>query len=98
MFTVLALALLSVPGLNRKKQKSMEKYTIPEISSEDEWLYLTGQMRPALKQAFNAVKPKQILLIDIYSSWSGPCAAMEGHLRRMRHQFVETPDLSLIHI
>ena len=78
-----------------KTSEKMEKYTIPEIVSEAEWLYLTGQQarRPAAsKQSFSPIKPRQILLIDIYSSWSGPCAAMESHLRRMRHQFVATPD------
>ena len=33
-----------------------------------------------------------MLLFDVFSSWSGPCAAMEGHLRRLRLQFVTTPD------
>ena len=30
--------------------------------------------------------------MDIYSSWSGPCLALEGYLRKLRHQFVENPN------
>ena len=30
-----------------KRSSTMEKYTIPEVSSEDEWLYLTGQAEAA---------------------------------------------------
>ena len=96
--SVLHIFYFIITGLasrsKKDKKTAMEKYTIPEINSEHEWLHLTGQTPPNLlvKQAFHSVKPKQILVIDIYSSWSGPCSAMEGHLRRMRHQFVETPD------
>ena len=91
----------------------MEKYTIPEVTNDSEWLHLTGQTARSAeiisannnnnnnnpiengrnqRHQFNPIKPHQVLIIDIYSSWSGPCSAMEGHLRRMRHQFVATPD------
>jgi hypothetical protein len=38
------------------------------------------------------VKPNQLLVIDVYTEWSGPCAAVESHLRRLRHSFVDAPD------
>ena len=38
------------------------------------------------------MEAKQVLLVDIYSSWSGPCLALEGYLRKLRHQFVENPN------
>ena len=38
------------------------------------------------------VKDKQILLIDVYTKWTGPCVAAESYLRRIRHAFVEAPD------
>ena len=46
----------------------MEKYTIPEVNSEDEWLYLTGQSSgvPVDNPGFNPIKPQQILLVDVY--------------------------------
>lgn len=73
----------------------MEKYTIPEVSSEEEWLYLTGQAEAPptqVKPSFAALASKQVLLVDVYSSWSGPCVALEGYLRKLRHQFVENPN------
>ena len=33
-----------------------------------------------------------MLLIDVYSKWTGPCIAVESYLRRIRHAFVEAPD------
>ena len=32
------------------------------------------------------------MLIDIFTGWSGPCNAIESHLRRMRNSFVEAPN------
>ena len=49
-------------------------------------------MLPVKKPAFAALEAKQVLLLDIYSSWSGPCLALEGYLRKLRHQFVENPN------
>ena len=31
-------------------------------------------------------------VVDVYTEWSGPCFAVESHLRRLRHSFVEAPD------
>ena len=33
---------------NAKSLSAMEKYSIPEVNSEDEWLYLTGQASAAV--------------------------------------------------
>ena len=38
------------------------------------------------------VKDRQILLVDVYTKWTGPCVAVESYLRRIRHAFVEAPD------
>ena len=38
------------------------------------------------------VKDNQVLLIDVYSKWTGPCIAAESYLRRIRHAFVEAPE------
>ena len=38
------------------------------------------------------VKDKQVLLIDVYTKWTGPCVAVESYLRRIRHAFVEAPE------
>ena len=79
----------------RARTPAMEKYTIPEVSSEEEWLYLTGQAEVSptqVKPPFAALAAKQVLLVDVYSSWSGPCVALEGYLRKLRHQFVENPN------
>ena len=38
------------------------------------------------------IKPGQLLVIDVYTEWSGPCSAVESHLRRLRHSYVEAPD------
>ena len=32
------------------------------------------------------------MLIDVFTGWSGPCLAVESHLRRMRNSFVEAPN------
>ena len=32
------------------------------------------------------VKEKQVLLIDIYNQWTGPCVAAESYLKRMKHE------------
>ena len=32
------------------------------------------------------VKENQVLLIDIYNKWTGPCVAAESYLRRMKHE------------
>ncbi len=79
-----------------------EKYIIPEVTSNQEWLVLTGQSALITKEDedkartrsshLQPIKPHQLLLIDIYTGWSGPCYAIESHLRRLRHSFVEAPD------
>ena len=79
-----------------------EKYVIPEVISNSEWLLLTGRMKDLTKEEVDQakarcphivpVKEKQILLVDIFTGWSGPCNAVESHLRRMRNSFVEYPD------
>ena len=28
---------------------------------------------------------KQVLLVDVYNKWTGPCIAEETYLRRMKH-------------
>ncbi len=38
----------------------MEKYTIPELTSDTDWLHITGQAKAPMKQAFHPVKPKQV--------------------------------------
>ena len=42
--------------------------------------------------SISPIKEGQILLIDIYTKWTGPCIAVESYLRRIRHAFVEAPD------
>ena len=32
------------------------------------------------------VKENEVLLIDIYNKWTGPCVAAESYLRRMKHE------------
>ena len=75
---------------------------ISEVSSNAQWEMITGQSANHLnttditkKSQFKnltAIKPNQVLLIDIYTGWSGPCLAIESHLRRMRNSFVEAPN------
>jgi hypothetical protein len=78
-----------------------EKYVIPEIGSNIEWLFLTGR-QPHLTDEeeeqlkvkcphLSPIKAEQVLLMDVYNRWSGPCNAVESHLRRMRNSFVEAP-------
>ena len=38
------------------------------------------------------MKERQVLLIDVYTKWTGPCVAVESYLRRIRHAFVEAPE------
>lgn len=38
------------------------------------------------------VRRNQLLVIDVYTEWSGPCFAVESHLRKLRHSFVDAPD------
>ena len=80
-------------------KKMGEKYIIPEVSTNQEWLFLTGRSaylskdeEDRVKGRIHPIKPHQIMLIDIFTEWSGPCMAVEGHLRRLRHSFVEAPD------
>ena len=80
-----------------------EKYIIQEANSDREWLYMTGQLNHCLtpeeegKIKFNSpalsrIKSSQLLLIDVYTKWSGPCLAVESYLRRLRHSFVDAPN------
>ena len=32
------------------------------------------------------VKKKEVLLVDIYNNWTGPCVAAESYLKRMKHE------------
>ena len=32
------------------------------------------------------VKENQVLLVDIFNQWTGPCVAAESYLRRMKHE------------
>lgn len=69
---------------------------------QQEWLLLTGRRSLLTKEDEDKIKAKlphlqsikanQLLLIDVFTGWSGPCNAVESHLRRMRHSFVEVPD------
>lgn len=34
----------------------------------------------------------QVLLVDIFPAWGGPCLAVESHLRKMRHSGVPNPE------
>ena len=80
-------------------KKMGEKYVIPEVSTNQEWLFLTGRSaylspdeETKVSNKIHPIKNHQIMLIDIFTGWSGPCLAVEGHLRRLRHSFVEAPD------
>jgi len=42
--------------------------------------------------ALNPVRGDQLLVVDVYTEWSGPCLAVESHLRKLRHSFVDAPD------
>ena len=80
-----------------------EKYVIPEVHTLQEWYLLTDRRSWLTKEEEQKIKYKnphlrevqdhQILLCDVYTNWSGPCVAIESHLRRMRHTFVEAPDV-----
>ena len=60
-----------------------EKYVIPEIHSNSEWYYLTGRKALISQEDENKIKSKklqldpvkehQVLLIDVFTYWSGPC-------------------------
>ena len=82
-----------------------EKYVIPEVSSNKEWFWLTGRKNTHLTKEdedkvkancksshLKPIQPNQLLLIDVFTGWSGPCLAVESHLRRMRNSFVEAPN------
>ena len=79
-----------------------EKYVIPEVTNNKEWLMLTGRRSYLTKEDedqikskcphLKPVKPHQLLLIDVFTGWSGPCSAVESHLRRLRQSLVEDPD------
>ena len=60
-----------------------EKYVISEVSSNIQWLMLTGQNSTHLPKVdeiklkseskhLTPIKPNQLLLIDIFTGWSGP--------------------------
>ena len=53
---------------------------------------LTFTIQISSSHNITPVKDKQILLIDVYTKWTGPCIAVESYLRRIRHAFVEAPD------
>ena len=63
-----------------------EKYVIAEVSSNAQWELLTGQSinhvnskDVKLKSEFKnltPIKPNQLMLIDIFTGWSGPCIAI----------------------
>ncbi len=38
----------------------MEKYSIPELTTNVEWLHITGQAKAPIKQSFQPIKPKQV--------------------------------------
>ena len=85
--------------LSSPSKKMGEKYVIPEVSTNQEWMFLTGRSaylsqaeETKVQNKIHPIKPHQIMLIDIFTGWSGPCLAVEGHLRRLRHSFVEAPD------
>ena len=91
---------ITVPYSANIQYKMGEKYFIPEVNTNSEWLLLTGRKHLLSKEEEDGVKTKQLqaikanqlLLIDVFTGWSGPCNAVEGHLRRMRHSNVEAPD------
>ena len=80
-----------------------EKYIIPEVSNNAEWYLLTNRKSFITKEEENKIRSRvpslsevqdrQVLLIDVFNYWSGPCLAMESHLRRMRHAFREAPEV-----
>ncbi len=43
--------------------KGMEKYTIPEILTDNDWLHITGQAKSPIKLPFAPVKPKQVTIL-----------------------------------
>ncbi len=45
----------------------MEKYTIPELTSDVEWLHITGQAKAPIKQSFHPIKPKQVAVEESYN-------------------------------
>ena len=55
-------------------------------------ILLFNSIGPFFRPAVAPVKANQLLVIDVYTEWSGPCTAVESHLRRLRHSFVEAPD------
>ena len=70
-----------------------EKYVIPEIHSNAEWYFLTNRKSFLSKReedkiksnkalSLVEIKENQLLLIDVFTNWSGPCIAVESHLRR----------------
>lgn len=79
-----------------------EKYIIPEVTSNQEWLLLTDRRThlttdeeaktKAKSPHLQSIKSHQLMVIDVFTGWSGPCNAVESHLRRLRHSFVEAPD------
>ena len=97
-----AKKILETPARELGPYNMGEKYVISEVSSNAQWEMITGQNTNHLntkdvkqKSEFKnltAIKPNQVMLIDIYTGWSGPCNAIESHLRRMRNSFVEAPN------
>ena len=61
--------------------------TLPNVSTQHLPLLPLSQ-----KPAFAPLEAKQVLVVDVYSSWSGSCLALEGYLRKQRHTFVENPN------
>ena len=71
------------------------------MKSNEEWLYLTGQLIVANKNESSllyynpdlfSLEPNQLLVADIYVSWSGPCKAVESTLRRIRNSETSKPN------
>lgn len=83
-----------------------DKATIPEVNCNREWFWLTGRKNTHLTKEdeekikdkagssshLKPIQEKQLMLIDVFTGWSGPCLAVESHLRRMRNSFVEAPN------
>ena len=75
-----------------------EKYHLTEIQTNDEWLYLTGQISSSESNSvitnphLHQLKEDQILLADVYIGWCGPCSAIESYLKRIRTNYITRPN------
>ena len=59
-----------------RRLSTMEKYTIPEVSNEDEWLYLTGQASAAA--VFESTPTVSCLLCFRSQNWSDKIARIRN--------------------